>query len=101
MTTLFVSPVYMTDRRYRSLVTALPAGGSPGAGSISASTSTSTITNSIEEGGQQQQTGEQPLHGTSTIASRKRSMCEDERAQRIHDYVKNTLFKRIKFVNNH
>ena len=37
----------------------------------------------------------------TTTTSRKRPACEDERADRIHEWVKTVLFKRIKFINNH
>jgi hypothetical protein len=37
----------------------------------------------------------------STRVSRKRNAVQDEVAERIHEYVKTTLFKRFKFVNNH
>ena len=36
-----------------------------------------------------------------TTTSRKRHACGDERADRIHEWVKSVLFKRIKFINNH
>jgi hypothetical protein len=36
-----------------------------------------------------------------TTTSRKRHACGDERADRIHEWVKTVLFKRIKFINNH